>query len=309
VIVLPPPNQPPVANPDSAATSAGAAVAVAVLANDTDPNGDPLTVTSVSSAVGGSAAITAGNTVTFSPAAGFTGAGSFTYSISDGRGGTASAGVSVTVAAVPAVDRTVSVDGTGQRTTPLFSTSAAGEVLVAFAASDGPSAANAQTLTISGAGLTWTRVRSQAGRPGVVEIWTATAPAVLTNVTVTSVQSVTAGGPYNQSLTVVAFSGVSGVGATGAASGLSTNASAGLVTQAAGSLVYGVGNDFDRAVTRTVGAGQTKVHEFFAPTGDTFWVQSANAPTGAAGSTVTLNATVPAPSDQFNFAVVELKRQ
>ena len=51
------------------------------------------------------------------------------------------------------------------------------------------------------------------------------------------------------------------------------------------------------------------MHEFFAPTGDTFWVQSANAPTGAAGSTVTLNATVPAPSDQFNFAVVELKRQ
>jgi Big-like domain-containing protein len=308
VIVLPPPNQPPVANPDSAATSAGVAVAVAVLANDTDPNGDPLAITAVGGAVGGSAAIT-GSTVTFTPAAGFSGAGSFTYTISDGRGGTASTGVSVTVTLAPTVDKVVFADGTGARTTPLFSTTAAGEVLVAFVASDGPSAASAQTLTISGAGLAWTRVRSQAGRPGVVEIWTATAPAVLTNVSVTSLQSVTAGGPYNQSLTVVAFSGVSGVGATGAASGLSTNASAGLVTQAAGSLVYGVGNDFDRAVTRTVGAGQTKVHEFFAPSGDTFWVQSANAPTGAAGSTVTLNATVPAPSDQFNFAVVELKRQ
>jgi len=94
--VLPPPNQPPVANPDSAATSAGVAVAVAVLANDTDPNGDPLAITAVGGAVGGSAAIT-GSTVTFTPAAGFSGAASFTYTISDGRGGTASTGVSVTV--------------------------------------------------------------------------------------------------------------------------------------------------------------------------------------------------------------------
>jgi hypothetical protein len=308
VIVLPPPNQPPVANPDSATTSAGVAVPVPVLANDTDPNGDPLTITAVAGAVGGSASIT-GSTVTFTPAAGFSGAGSFTYTISDGRGGTASTGVTVAVTLAATVDKVVFAEGTGARTTPLFSTTSAGEVLVAFAASDGPSAANAQTLTISGAGLAWTRVRSQSARPGVVEIWTATAPSVLANVSVTSTQSVTSGGPYNQSLTVVAFSGVSGVGATAAASGLSTNASAGLVTQAAGSLVYGVGNDFDRAVARTVGAGQTKVHEFFAPTGDTFWVQSLSAATGAAGTTVTLNATVPAPSDQFNFAIVELKRQ
>jgi hypothetical protein len=309
VVVLAPPNQPPTANADTATTSAGVPVTIAVLANDSDPNADPLTVSAVSSAVGGSATINAGNTVTYSPAAGFSGAGSFTYSISDGRGGTASAGVSVTVTLQPTVDKTVSVDGTGTRTTPLFSTSSAGELLVAFAASDGPSATNAQTLTVSGAGLTWTRARSIAGRPGVVEIWTASAPAVLTNVTVTSTQSVTAGGPYNQSLTVVAFTGVSGIGASNATSGLSTNASAGLVTQAAGSMVYAVGNDFDRGVARTIPAGQTKVHEFLAPTGDTFWVQAGNAPIAAAGTTVTLNATVPAPADQFNFAIVELKRQ
>ena len=53
----------------------GRAVTISVLANDSDPNGDPLTVTAVGSAVGGSAAINAGNTVTFSPAAGFSGAG------------------------------------------------------------------------------------------------------------------------------------------------------------------------------------------------------------------------------------------
>ena len=309
VVVLPQPNQPPVANFDSATTSVGVGVTIPVLANDSDPNGDPLTVTSVTSVVGGSAAINAGNTITYTPAAGFSGTGSFTYSISDGRGGTASAGVSVTVTAALTVDTTVSSDGTGARTTAPFSTASAGEVLAAFGASDGPSAANAQTLTISGAGLTWTRVRSIAGRPGVVEIWTATASTVLTNVTVTSTQSATAGGPYNQSLTVVAFTGVSGIGASNASSGLSTNASASLVTQAAGSIIYAVGNDFDRGVARTIPAGQTKVHEFLAPTGDTFWVQAGNVPVAAAGATATLNATVPAPNDQFNFAIVELRRQ
>jgi hypothetical protein len=308
VVVLPPPNQPPSANPDSASTPAGTAVVIQVLANDTDPNGDPLVIVAVNSAVGGSAAIT-GSSVTFTPAAGFSGTASFTYTISDGRGGTASTGVTVTVTLAPAVDVMVSVDGAGTRTTPLFSTTSAGEVLVAFAASDGPATANAQTLTIAGAGLTWTRVRRVAGRPGDVEIWTATAPAILASVAVTSTQSVTAGGPYHQSLTVVAFSGISAVGASNGVSGLSTSASAGLVTQAVGSLVYAVGNDFDRAVARTVPAGQSKLHEFFAPTGDTFWVQALNAPVAAAGTTVTLSATVPAPSDQFNFAIVELKRQ
>ena len=87
----------------------------------------------------------------------------------------------------------------------------------------------------------------------------------------------------------------------------STNAIASLVPQATGSVVYGVGNDFDRAVTRTVGAGQTKIHEFLAPTGDTFWMQSLNATT-TAGTSVTLNATAAGVADQWNFAIVEIKR-
>src|SRR4029077_13255992 len=95
--------------------------------------------------------------------------------------------------------------------------------------------------------------------------------------------------PVNQSLVVLAFTNASGVGATAAASNVSTNATASLVAQAAGSVVYGVGNDFDRAITRTVGAGQTKLHEFLAPTGDTFWMQSVNAVT-TSGATVTVNA-------------------
>lgn len=65
------------------------------------------------------------------------------------------------------------------------------------------------------------------------------------------------------------------------------------VTQRDGSAIYGVGIDFDRAVARTVPTGQTKVHEFLAPSGDTMWMQSLNATTAPAGTTVTLNNTAP----------------
>lgn len=67
-----------------------------VLANDSDPDGDPLTITAVSTPAHGTAEITAGG-ISYTPMAGYSGADSFTYTISDGRGGTATASVSVTV--------------------------------------------------------------------------------------------------------------------------------------------------------------------------------------------------------------------
>jgi beta-lactam-binding protein with PASTA domain len=211
----------------------------------------------------------------------------------------------------PTVQVSASSDGTGARTTPAFSTTTAGEVLIALVGSDGPTTGvNTQNITVSGAGLTWTRVQRAATSRGVSEIWTATAPTALANVTVTSTQSVTTvlGAPVNQSIHVLAFTNATGVGATTAASGVSTNATATLVTQAAGSMIFGVGNDFDRAVARTVGAGQTKLHEFLAPTGDTFWMQNVNAASTAAGQTITVNATAAGAADQWNLAIVEIKR-
>ncbi len=93
-------NNPPLANNDSASTTAGVPVTVNVLANDSDPDGDPLTITSVDNVQGGTAVISNG-AVIFTPTAGFSGTGSFTYSISDGQGGTASATASISVAAPP----------------------------------------------------------------------------------------------------------------------------------------------------------------------------------------------------------------
>ena len=96
------PNQPPVANNDSGYSAtqntALTIAASALLANDTDPNGDPLTVTGVSGAVNGTVSFNAQtNVVTFTPTTGYTGAASFGYAISDGRGGTATATANLTV--------------------------------------------------------------------------------------------------------------------------------------------------------------------------------------------------------------------
>lgn len=92
-------NQPPVATNDAATTDEGSAVTIAVLANDRDANGDLLAVTGASQGANGSVTHTA-TAVTYTPNLGFKGVDSFAYAVSDGRGGTASAVVTVQVRAI-----------------------------------------------------------------------------------------------------------------------------------------------------------------------------------------------------------------
>jgi hypothetical protein len=200
------------------------------------------------------------------------------------------------------LDQTVFKDAKGVATTPAFSTAAAGELLVAFVGSDGP-IAGGQTMTVTGAGLTWTLVKRTNARPGDAEIWWARAVGTLTNVSVTSTPSATG---FDQSLTVVAFRGASGVGATGTANAATGAPSVSLTTTRAGSWVFGVGNDWDRAGARTVGPAQTMVHQWVdSTTGDTYWTQSTTAPTPASGTTVAISDTAPT-ADRWNLTSVEV---
>mgnify|MGYP003635237657 FL=1 len=68
-----------------------------VRANDSDPDGDPLTVTSVTTPTGGTAAVAGGGNYVIYTAPFGNGQFTFNYTISDGRGGTASASVIVYV--------------------------------------------------------------------------------------------------------------------------------------------------------------------------------------------------------------------
>ena len=97
-IIVYPVNDAPNAQPDAATTSRNAAVNIAVLANDTDVDGDLLSVTAVTQAANGTVSITGGGTgVNYKPKSGFTGTDTFSYTVSDGHGGTATATVTLTV--------------------------------------------------------------------------------------------------------------------------------------------------------------------------------------------------------------------
>ncbi|WP_420464453.1 retention module-containing protein, partial [Panacagrimonas sp.] len=97
VVVPPPVNNPPDAVDDSAVTDEGEPVTIAVLGNDTDPDGNPLTLTGVTQGSNGVVTINPDGTVTYTPNPGTSGNDSFTYTISDGQGGTDTATVTVTV--------------------------------------------------------------------------------------------------------------------------------------------------------------------------------------------------------------------
>ena len=95
-------NQAPVAGNDAVATAEDGTLTIPVaslLANDTDADGNQLSIISVGSAPNGTVSLVGGNVV-FVPALNFSGVTSFTYRISDGAGGESTATVTVNVAAV-----------------------------------------------------------------------------------------------------------------------------------------------------------------------------------------------------------------
>lgn len=114
-------NNPPVANNDTASTEADTPVSSTVLNNDSDPDGDTITVTGASQgatsitlgtatvvsgvdlngstvANAGTITLNADGTSTFTPAAGFVGTvHPINYTVSDGNGGTANANIYINV--------------------------------------------------------------------------------------------------------------------------------------------------------------------------------------------------------------------
>ena len=96
----PPSSGGPAATADEVVTPEDTAVDADVLANDSDPNGDPLTVTALSTPGHGSANLNPGGTVHYLPAADYNGLDSFSYTVSDGQGNSATGTVSVTVTPV-----------------------------------------------------------------------------------------------------------------------------------------------------------------------------------------------------------------
>ena len=90
-------NGPPDAVADTATTAEATPVNVSVLTNDTDPDGDPLTVSITGAPTNGTATLQSGGVIRYTPNSGYAGTDTITYQVSDGRGLTDTATVTVTV--------------------------------------------------------------------------------------------------------------------------------------------------------------------------------------------------------------------
>ncbi len=90
-----PGNHQPVANDDTATTDEETPVTIDILANDSDPDGDPLTIIEIFG--GGFVELNADNTITFYPDIDFNGTALIRYVVDDGNGGEDRADVRVTV--------------------------------------------------------------------------------------------------------------------------------------------------------------------------------------------------------------------
>jgi len=99
-----PPNQPPVAGDDTGTTDQNTSVAIDLLANDSDGDGDPLTILSIDTSSTTGTVVIGGNGVTYDPDGQFdylgigqTSMDFVSYVAADGRGGTDVATLAVTV--------------------------------------------------------------------------------------------------------------------------------------------------------------------------------------------------------------------
>jgi hypothetical protein len=159
------PNDPPTATDDTATVAEdSAATPIAVLGNDSiaPDAGETLSITAVTpGSQGGVVTITGGGTgLTYGPAVDFFGTETFTYTIADGRGGSDTATVTMTVTSVnddpTAADDTAAVDRNAGATTisVLANDSTApetGETLAIAAVTQG---SHGGVVTITGGGTT-----------------------------------------------------------------------------------------------------------------------------------------------------------
>jgi hypothetical protein len=192
--------------------------------------------------------------------------------------------------------------GQGPVATAAFRTVVADETLLALVSADGPRSSH-QTAKVAGGGLSWQLITRSNSSPGDTEIWEAVSPKPMTISPITAVLSL---GGYNESLSVIAMEGADGVGASAAAAGTTGAPHLQLRTLSSTSLVFAAGNDWDSATARQLPIGWVLLDQWLnTETGDTFWSQYTNQPTGAAASQITVSDAAPT-GDHWNLAAVEL---
>ncbi|WP_197465357.1 Ig-like domain-containing protein [Marinomonas sp. TW1] len=280
----------PTGNNDTATTDEDTPVTIDVLANDTDPDGDTLTLSSPSvPANQGTVAIVDGKLV-FTPAADFNGEAIITYTVEDGNGNSDTATVTVTLNAVqdaPVVSNatdTVNEDGTVTIDALANASDPDGDTLTLSS----PSVpANQGTVSIVDGKLVFTPVADFNGEATItytVEDGDGNSDTATVTVTVNAVQDApiandsTATVDEDGTVTIDALANASDVdGDTLTLSSPSVPANQGTVSIVDGKLVFTPAADFN---------GEAII---------TYTVEDGNGNSDTATVTVTLNAVQDAP--------------
>lgn len=156
-------NRNPSATADVMATQVNVPVSIPVLANDSDPDNNPLVIQSITQP-GQGTVVADGSSILFTPATDTSGVVAFSYAVSDGEGGTATANVTVNVNKVAQslsfAPLPTAIWGDG----PIALSATAGSGLDVVFGSSNPSVAtiSGNTLIITGAGSA-TITATQAG--------------------------------------------------------------------------------------------------------------------------------------------------
>jgi len=166
-------NDAPVANPDATTIDEDTPVTIDVLANDTDVDGDTLSVVA-GRADNGSVTINSDGSITYLPNANFNGSDTITYAVSDNSGGTTTVSFTITVLPVnDAASRTGTAQGSVTENVNVVAGNLSFTGTMAVTDVDGP--AEAAFLTGS------ENVRSSPGTLGTLQItetgqWSYTVP-------------------------------------------------------------------------------------------------------------------------------------
>ena len=189
-----------------------------------------------------------------------------------------------------AMDANVTATSTASPLVVIATTTQANELLLAFISSDYDG--SAASSTISGGGLSWSRVKINNDR-GLVDIWKAYATSALSGATITANVSCVGCGYTGTLFNVVSFAGASssvGATATTTQSGIYPNVA--LTTTANNSWVLGVGENWDspyHVYTATTSPIAQTIN-IWPDNNDnsTHWTQRTNAAVSASGTLVTI---------------------
>ena len=189
-------------------------------------------------------------------------------------------------------------------TAPPLTTTAAGDLILAFVSADGPSGQVQKVKSVTGGGLTWT-LASRANMvkgTGTAEVWQAYATSPLKAVTI---KATLEDKNWDGAITVAAFTGAaSAVGATASAGARKGAPAVTVTTTAPGSLVLAAGHNWSNDTTETPVAGQRVLAQVLdTRVKDTYWAQQ-TAPVAVPGK-VTVADTAPLDG-RWELAAVEV---